>query len=139
MVLIYPPQGVSSKKFPYLTALEPLERQGLVARHPKGGPLTFSKNWNTKEMCLFFQQHLPRPFQYFAESQGYDEGRVTNSESSLPYRTLSRVRNVYQVVKVPSDDTVLDGKFYQDHASGGAGSGYKLRYILLGQYAEFSS
>ena len=129
------PQGVESTKFPplTLTALGPLEQQGLVARNPKGGPLTFSKEWNAREMCSFFQKHLPRPFQYFAESQGYDERKVTNSESSLPYRTLSKLRSVYSIVLVPSANTVLNGKFYQTHASGLRGSSYKQRYIILGQ------
>lgn len=127
-------QGVESAKFPPLTlpALESLERQGLVARHPKGSPLTFGKEWNMKEMYSFFQKHLPRPFQYFTQSQGHNEQKVTNSESSLPYRTLSRVRNTYSVVPVPSPDAVLNGKFHQVHASGGNGSSYKMRYILLG-------
>ena len=119
-------------KFPPLTALGPLEEQGLVTHHPKGGPLTFNKKWSAREMYLFFQKHLPRPFQYFAEAQGYDEQKVTNLESSLPYRTLSKARNVYSIVPVPSADTVLNGKFYQNHTSGGNGSSYKQRYILLG-------
>ena len=123
------PQNIESTKFPHLTALGPLEQQGLVARHPKGHPLTFGKEWDTKEMCSFFQRHLPRPFEYFTKLQGYDEKKVTNLENSLPYRTLSRVRNSYSLV---SADGVLDGKFHQRHASGGNGSSYKQRYILLG-------
>jgi len=90
-------------------------------------------------MYSFFKKHLPQPFQYFAESQGHDEQKVTNLESSLPYRTLSKVRNAYRVVEVPNANTVLNGKFYQNHASGGSGSGYKYRYILLGQLIKPSS
>lgn len=134
LVLILP-QGVPTAKFPPLTALGPLEQQGLVARDPEGRPITFGKEWDAKRMCLFFQKHLPRPFQYFAE-QGYNVQTATNSEDSLPYRVLSKVRNTYHVVSAPNADKDFNGKFYQRHASGCDGSSYKQRYILLGQYAQ---
>jgi len=53
-------QNVTLAKYPYLTALEAMERQGLVASSKKG--LTFCKEWDAKHMCLFFQRNLPRPF-----------------------------------------------------------------------------
>ena len=70
-------QNALSAKYPYLTALEPMERQGLVAFSKKG--ITFCKEWDAKQMCLFFQNNLPRPFQYFSELQGFNQQEISSS------------------------------------------------------------
>jgi len=126
------PQNVTSAKYPYLTALEQMERQGLVVASAEG--LTFCKEWNAKQMCSFFQQNLPRPFQYFAESGGFNQENLSNSESSLPYRLLKKVRQAYSIVPAPEKSGDLSGKFYHDHATGVKGSGYKSRLIILSSY-----
>lgn len=124
-------QNVSSAKYPYLSDLQPMERQGLVAYSNKG--LTFCKEWDAKQMCLFFQQHLPRPFQYFAKSGGFDQRRLSDSDS-LPYRLLKKVRQTYSIIPAPKQNSDLTGKFYHDHATGKQGSGYKSRCIVLSRY-----
>ena len=106
-----------------------MERQGLVVSSKKG--IAFCKEWDTKQMCLFFQQNLPRPFQYFTEAEGFDQQKLSNSESSLPYRLLRKVRQNYSVISVPEKHSDLTGKFYHEHATGPKGSGYKNRFIIL--------
>jgi hypothetical protein len=124
-------QNVSSAKYPYLSDLKAMERQGLVAYSDKG--LTFCKEWDAKQMCSFFQQHLPRPFQYFAESGGFDQRRLTNSDS-LPYHLLKKVRQIYLIIQVPEESSDFTGKFYHDHTTGKQGNGYKSRCIVLSQH-----
>ena len=82
-------------------------------------------------MCLFFKQHLPRPFQYF-DNQGFD----VKNPSKLPFCILTRESRTYVVVKPPEKGPT--GKFYQDHATGANGAAYKNRKIILSQYFQTS-
>jgi len=129
-------QNASLAKYPYLTALESMERQGLVASSAKG--IIFCKEWNAKQMCLFFQQNLPRPFQYFAESEGFDQQKLSSLEGSLPYCLLRKVRQVYSIVPEPEKRSDLTGKFYHDNATGTKSSGYKNRLIILSKSKSLS-
>ena len=126
-------QSISSSKVPFLTALQPMERLGLVAAPKKG--LTFCKEWSAKQMFLFFQQHLPRPFEHFAGAGGFDE-ELPDSESSLPYFLLSKARQSYSIAPSPEKYSDLTGKFYHDHATGTQGSSYKNRLIVLGEHIQ---
>lgn len=116
-------------KLPALVNTAALEDQGLVAHASDG--FSFCKNWDSKTMCLFFEQHLPRPFQYFKE-QGFDG----KNPSKLPFCILKREDRTYVVVKPPANGPT--GKFYQDNAMGPAGGSYKNRKIVLGQYSQAS-
>lgn len=127
-------QNVASAKYPYLSALGQMERQGLVASSKEG--FTFCKEWNAEQMCLFFQQHLRRPFQYFAESDGFDQQKLSSSEGSFPYRLLRKVRQIYSIVPMPEKHSDHTGKFYHDHTTGAKSSSYKTRAIILSQYIE---
>ena len=127
------PQNVTSAKYPYLTALETMEHQGLVASSEKG--LTFCKEWDAQQMCSFFQRNLPQPFQYFFRSGGFNEQKLTDSES-LPYRLLRKVRQNYSIAPAPEKYSNLTGRFYHDHATGTKGSGYKNRLIILSQHIQ---
>ena len=127
-------QNVTSAKYPYLTALGQMEHQGLVVASAEG--LTFCKEWDARQMCLFFQHNLPRLFQYFTESDGFNQEKLSKSEKSLPYRVLKKVRQAYSIVPAPEKDGGLTGKFYHEHATGVKGSGYKNRWIILSQHTQ---
>ena len=77
-------------------------------------------------MYSFFEQHLPRPFQYF-EEQGFDK----QNPSKLPFCILKRDSRTYVAVKSPVNGPT--GKFYQDNAMGPPSGSYKARKIVLGQ------
>lgn len=111
-----------SVKLPPLTGTAALEEQGLVAYSPKG--FSFCKNWDSKTMCSFFEQHLPRLFEYFKE-QGFNE----KAPLKLPFCVLKREDRTYKVMKSPENGPT--GKFYQDNATGPAGASYKNRKIVL--------
>lgn len=85
-------------------------------------------------MCLFFQQNLPRPFQYFSESEGFGHQKLSDSESSFPYRLLKKARQNYSIISAPEKYSDFTRKFYYDHAAGTKGASYKHRSIILGQH-----
>lgn len=90
---------------------------------------SFCKSWNSKTMCLFLEQHLPRPFRYFKE-QGFKK----EDASKLPFCILKREDRMYVPVKPPANGPT--GKFYQDSAMGPSGGAYKNRKIILGQSSQ---
>ena len=100
-------------------ALEPMEHQGLVVSSEKG--LTFCKEWNAKQMYLFFQENLSQPFQYFFESEEFDQWELSDSESCLPYHLLRKVQQVYSIMPPPKEYSDLTGKFYHNNAMGTKG------------------
>jgi len=112
-------------KFPALVDTAVLEEQGLVAHTPEG--FSFCKKWDSKTMSSFFEQHLPRPFQYFKEQEF----------SGLPFCVLKREGRAYVVVKPPVGGPT--GKFYQDNAMGPPGGSYKNRKIILSQFSQVST
>lgn len=83
-----------------------MERLGLVTAPKKG--LTFCKEWSAKQTFLFFQQHLPRPFEHFAEAGGFDED-LPNLES--PYCLLSKARQPCSIAPSPEKYSDLIGSF----------------------------
>lgn len=111
-------------RLPPLTDTAALEEQGLVAHDPEG--FFFCKNWDSKTMCLFFEQHLPRLFEYFKE-QGFNG----KNPSKLPFCVLKREDRTYKVMKPPENGPA--GKFYQDNAAGPVGGSFKNRKIVLSE------
>ena len=87
------------------------------------------------KMCPFFQQNLPQPFQYFAKL-GFNQQKLSDLESSLPYCLLKKVQQIYLIILAPEKYSNLARKFYHDHIMGTKGSNYKSCLIILGQYIQ---